>query len=211
MERLAIIGSSDLGQQIAYHAQQDGHYSVVGFFDDFEKPGTTKHEVTILGGINDLMNIFNQGVFDKIMIGIGYKHFQKRKELFVEFNKKVPFASIIHSSSYIDKSCQIGKGVFIYPGCVLDMNVVIGENVLLNTGCIIAHDTLIGSHSFFSPAVKLAGFVEVGDCVNLGIGTTVIDHIQITSNVRTGAGTVVIVNLESPGLYLGVPGKFIKP
>ena len=210
MQRLAIIGSGDLGQQIAYHAESDGHYRVVGFFDDFEVRGSIKQEAPVLGGLHDLMVSYQRGEFDVIMIGIGYKHFQKRRDLFNELVQQIPLGSVLHSSSYIDKSCQIGKGAFIYPGCVLDMNVVIGDNVLLNAGCVIAHDTVVGNHTFFSPAVKVAGFVEIGECVSLGIGTTVIDNIKIKSNVRTGGGTVVINNLEQPGLYVGVPGKLIK-
>jgi len=210
MQKLAIIGSGDLGQQIAYHAVSDCHYNVAGFFDDFEIKGSIKGQIPVLGGIDDIRTSYGHGEFDAIMIGIGYKHFQKRQELFDELSQHLPFGSILHSSSYIDKSCHIGKGVFIYPGCILDMNVFVGDNVLLNAGCVIAHDTLVGNHTFFSPAVRVAGFVKIGECVSLGIGTTIIDNIKINSNIRTGAGTVVVNNLEQSGLYVGIPGKLIK-
>ena len=205
MKRLAIIGSGDLGQQIAYHALNDGHFEPIGFFDDFEDKNTFKHGLRVLGKISDAIESFEKNEFDVIIIALGYHHFHAKEEIFNTLKDVIPFGSIIHSSAYIDKSCKIGKGVFIYPGCVLDMNVEVKDNAVLNVGCIIAHDSIIGKHSFLSPSVKLAGFVKVGQKVSLGIGTIVIDNIKITNNVKTGGGAVVIKNIEESGLYLGIP------
>lgn len=210
MKRLAIIGSGDLGHQIAYHAKADKHYEPVGFFDDYQPVGSIRHELPVMGGVNDIVGKFNDGVFDCLMIAIGYKHMAFRMSLYRQFIDHVPFGTIIHSSAYIDKSCTIAPGTIVYPGCVLDMNVVLGGNVLLNAGCVIAHDTAIGESCFLSPGVKVAGFVKTEPGVILGIGTTVIDNILIKSGVRTGGGAVVIDDLEQPGLYAGVPAKLKK-
>lgn len=210
MKRLAIIGAGDLGQQIAYHALNDGHYQPVGFFDDFQPAGSIKHGLSVLGTINDVSDFFHHDQFDVIIIALGYRHFSKKEEIFNRFKNQIPFGSIIHSSSYIDRSCKIGRGVFIYPGCTLDMNVEVKDNALLNAGCIIAHDTTIGEHSFLSPGIRIAGYVYIGQRVSLGIGTIVIDNINISNNVRTGAGAVVIKSIETSGLYVGVPAIFKK-
>lgn len=210
MKKLAIIGSGDLGFQIAYHAKFDGNFEIAGFFDDFETPGNIKHGHSILGKTDDIEEAFKKGKFDCLLVAIGYKHLQFRHRIFERFYRKIPFANLIHSSSYVDPSCILGEGVVIYPGCTLDMNCRIGNNVLLNAGCVIAHDSEIGSHCFLSPAVNVAGFVKVEPLVNLGIGTVVIDNINIKSQVRTGAGAVVINNLDTPGLYVGIPAEFKK-
>lgn len=210
MKRLAIIGSGDLGQQIAFHALNDDHYIPVGFFDDNISKKEKVMGLEILGGTNDVETCFKMDRFDVIMIGIGYKHFDLRASFFELFYTKIPFGTIIHSSSYVDKSCNIGEGVIIYPGCILDMNVTIKNNVLLNVGCVIAHDSVIGDHSFLSPTVKIAGFVNVGKKVNLGIGSVVIDNINIAESVKTGGGAVVINDLKASGLYVGVPAAFKK-
>lgn len=211
MKRLAIIGAGDLGYQIAYHAITDKQHQPVGFFDDFKGRNIEVFGLPILGSINDVLVEFKAGIFDLIMIGIGYKHFDLRAELFDRFYGLIPFGSIVHSSSFVDKSCVIESGVFIYPGCTLDMNVSICHNVVINAGCVIAHDSKVGRHSFLSPSVNIAGFVEIGQKVNLGIGTTVIDNIIIGEYVRTGGGAVVTKNIELPGLYVGVPASFKKP
>jgi sugar O-acyltransferase (sialic acid O-acetyltransferase NeuD family) len=210
MKKLAIIGAGDLGQLIAYHATNDRHYSVVGYFDDTKIKGESIEEVTVLGNLSEVEKQYNEGAFDCLMIGIGYNHILARKKIFNELHKLIPFGTIAHSSCYVDSSVKIGEGSFLLPGCIIDRNVEIGKNVLLNTGCVIAHDTSIHNHCFLSPAVKIAGKTIIGECCVLGINTTVIDHIVVEPFIKTGAGSVVIKNLMEPGLYVGIPAILIK-
>lgn len=210
MKRLAIIGSGDLGRLISYHAVNDRHYEVAGFFDDFKTKDDMVIGHPVLGKTDEIMSVYEKGVFDFLMIGIGYKHFDSRKDFFEKYCKLIPIGRIIHSSSYIDASCEIGDGVFILPGCVLDHNVRIGNNVLINTGCCIAHDSVVKDHSFLSPGVTMAGFAEVGSCCNIGINSTIIDNVKIADRVQTGGGTVIIKDTNEQGLYVGNPARFLK-
>lgn len=210
MKKLGIIGSGDLGQLIAFHANATEEYSVAGFFDDFKNKNDYVNNIPIIGGIADITKLFSEGIIDELIIGIGYKHFKFRKEVYEKFSSIIPMATIIHPSSYVDSSCKIGAGVFILPGCILDCNVLIKDNVLLNTACVIAHDTVVGAHTFLSPAVSIAGFVTIGECCNIGINSTIIDNIQIHPNTQTGGGTVVIKNITESGLYVGNPSKLIR-
>lgn len=209
-KRLAIIGSGDLGQLIAHHAIGSGEFFEVFFFDDYRVLNSSVNDHLIIGKVSDVENMFEQKRYDALMIAIGYKHFETRKSLFEKFADRIPFARLIHPSSYVDPSCCIGKGSFILPGCTLDRGVKIGDNVLLNTGCTIAHDSMIQKHSFLSPCVAVAGFVNIGECCNIGINTTIIDNISIANNVQTGGGSVVTKNITEAGLYVGIPAKKIK-
>ncbi|TCK84903.1 acetyltransferase [Albibacterium bauzanense] len=210
MKRLAIIGSGDLGQQIAYHAQTDNHYEVIGFFDDFRNKGERINDLPILGKTNAIIDAFQQKIFDELLIGIGYKHLVFKREIYQKFKNKIPFGKLIHSSSILDSSSIIKEGVVIYPGCIIDQQVIIEENTLINVGCCIAHDTKIGAHSFLSPRVAIAGFVKVGESCILGINSTIIDNIQLVNNTQIGGGAVVIKNIEQEGLYVGNPVRFIR-
>lgn len=210
MKRLALIGAGDLGKRIAYQALNDKHYQPVGFFDDFADDKKQVDGLPVLGMVNDIQSCFNRGLFDLLMISIGYRYFDLRAELFNRFKDKIPFGTIVHSSVYKDSSCEIGSGVFINPGCILDMNVKIGHNVILGTACVISHDSVIGSHSWLSPSVNIAGFSKIGQKVNLGVGTTVIDNINVSDGIQTGGGTVIIDDLEIRGLYVGVPARLLR-
>lgn len=210
MERLAIVGAGGLGSRLAHHALTDGHYKPVGFFDDDKNLGKEQHGLPILGNIKDIISVYEQKVFDVLIISLGYFHLELREDLFNRLKDIVPFGTVIHSRAYVDKTSKIGSGVFIYPGCVIDVNSQVCNNVIITSGCIVAHDSVIGEHSFLSPSVNIAGYVSIGQKTNLGIGTTVIDNIKIAGNIRTGGGSVVIDDLETPGLYVGVPARLIK-
>jgi sugar O-acyltransferase (sialic acid O-acetyltransferase NeuD family) len=206
---LAIIGSGDLGQQIAHYAISDNHYKKVVFIDDFTTEKTIiGHEV--IGKTNDIEFLFKQKKFDEIIIGIGYKHLEIRKEIFEKFNKTIPFGKIIHSTSWLDSTTIVKEGCVIYPRCSLDANVVIEENTILNIATTIAHDTTIGKHCFLSPRVAVAGFVFINEQCIIGINSTIIDNIVICKNTQIGGGTVVIKNIEKNGLYVGNPAKYIR-
>lgn len=211
MKILAIIGSADLGQLIAYHAINDKHFDKIVFFDDTQTIGTKINNYDVIGKISDVEICYKQNKFNEIIVAVGYNHIKFKKQIFENLVRlNIPIASIIHSSSYIDKSCKIGKGVFILPGCILDRNVVVDDNTLLNTACSIAHDTYIGKHCFLSPRVAIAGFTNVGEMCVLGINCTLIDNLTICSSVKIGGGAVVTESIEDVGLYVGVPAKKIK-
>ncbi|MCL6294675.1 acetyltransferase [Jejuia spongiicola] len=210
MKKLAIIGSGDLGQQIAYQATTDNQFNVVGFFDDFTEKDSVVSGKKILGKLSEVQNAFSNKIFDEIIIGIGYKHLDFREKIFNTLNKKIPFATFIHSSCFVDASCKIGNGVCVFPGSVLDQKVIIKDNVFINVGSIIAHDSKIENHTFISPSVAIAGFVSIGKRCNIGINSTLIDNISIVDDVQIGGGTVVVKSIEKSGLYVGNPSRFIR-
>ena len=208
MKTLAIIGAGHLGQQIANYAISDGHYAKVCFFDDvIDDKESAGHSV--LGTSSDILKSFENGAFDELMIGIGYRHLDVRRSLFESF-AEIPFGKIVHSSCWVDATAKIGRGCVIYPGCSIDAHTVISENCVLNIGCAIAHDSFVGPHGFLSPRVAVAGFVNIGASCIIGINATLIDSISIAAQTRIGGGTVVIKSIDGPGLYVGNPHKFVR-
>jgi sugar O-acyltransferase (sialic acid O-acetyltransferase NeuD family) len=210
MKSLAIVGAGHLGQQIAHYAIADGHYSKVFFFDDFTKK-TEVNGIEILGGLDKVLEFSKSKMFDEILVGIGYKHIEKRKMIY-DFlcENEIVFGEIIHSSSWVDPSAIIQKGVVIYPDCSIDAQVVIKNNCVLNIGSVVAHDSVIGSHCFLSPRVAIAGFVDIGEMCIVGINATIIDNVKICDKVQFGGGTVVIKSIEKEGLYVGNPHRFVR-
>lgn len=207
MKKVAIIGAGDLGRQLSILAPQTGNYVPVGFYDDFAQAGQKRHALPVLGTLSQISADFAAHTFDALIMGIGYAHFEFRKNTFESLSKKIPFATLIHPSCVIDSSAKIGEGAVLYGGCIVSMGAEIKENALLYDGCVVAHDSVVGKHSILSPRVTLSGFSCIGECVNLGTGTILVDRIQITDHARTGAGAVVVKSINLPGLYLGCPAK----
>lgn len=210
MKKLAVIGSGDLGKQIVQLALESNDYIISGFFDDFETTGNLVHGYHILGNIESIQQQFENGTFDELLIGIGYKHIEIRQQLFERFRQQIPFGKIVHSSCVIHNSVSIGSGSVLYSGTHIDMGAIIAENCLIYNGCIIAHDTQIASHTILSPGVKVAGFSKIESLVNLGIGTIISDNVTVAIGTKTGAGAVVVKNIDESGLYVGIPAKKIK-
>jgi len=207
---LAIAGAGDFGKQIAHYALSDHHYNKVVFFDDSVGQGAAASEIRILGGTSAIEKNFENGAFDELIIGIGYKHLPFRRQLFERISGKIPLGRIIHSASWVDKTASIGAGCILYPGTYVDARVVIESNTTLNLGCAVAHDTRIGKHCFLSPRVAVAGFVVVEEMSLLGINATVIDNVKLCANTRIGGGSLVLKDVASPGLYVGSPIRFIR-
>ena len=209
MKRLAIIGSGDLGKQIAHYALSDNHYQKIFFIDDYATT-TSINGIEVIGKTIDTMKLFDNNKFDELILGIGYKHLEKKKELFDYFQNKIPFGKIVHSSVWLDATAVVKAGCVVYPTCSIDAHSTIEENTVLNISCTIAHDTVIGKHCFLSPRVAIAGFVNVQELCILGINSTVIDNINIKAKTQLGGGTVVIKNITESGLYVGNPHRYIK-
>ena len=206
--KLAIIGAGELGLQILdllnYSSEK---FIAVGFFDDTMEVGSKIAGIEVLGGLNDIEIIYRAGIFDKLIIAIGYKHMAVRENLFLKYDKQIPFAKIIHNSCIMNNKSKIGDGSVLYPGCIIDKNVSIGNNVLLNLGVTIAHDCLVGNNSFFVFLVVVSGFVHIGKNCFVGTNATIIDNITIGENTIVGAGSVVIKDVNDNTKIVGNPAK----
>ncbi len=210
MPKLAIIGGGDLGQQISAIARAHGGYDVAGFFDDFQELGTQTNGGPILGRIDDIEAQHADGTFDTLLVGIGYKHTDFRRQCFERFSPKMIFPTLVHPAAHLEPTVTLGAGTVVGAGCVFDEGVLIAENCYFNPGCIIAHDTSIGANSFCGPGETLAGFITVEEDCFLGVGTTIIDNVRLTTGTQTGGGTVVTSDIIEPGVYIGVPARKLR-
>lgn len=210
MVKVAIVGSNDLAQHIAHYLTTSEVYDVVGFYDDFIKQNSVISGKKIIGEIKQIEKNFKEGVFEQLVIGIGYKHMSFREEVFKKFYRKIPFTTWFHPSCFVDSSLTYGEGIIALPGCVFDRNVKMENNIFFNIGCHIAHDSLIKNNCFFAPSVSVAGFVTIGGGCFLGIGTTIIDNLSISTGTVTGGGTVIIKDTTTPGIYIGSPAYFLR-
>jgi sugar O-acyltransferase (sialic acid O-acetyltransferase NeuD family) len=210
MKRVAIIGAGLLGQQIAHHIKGDQGYEPVGFFDDHVMEMPVLDYGPVLGRVEDVERLYAGGLFDQVVIGIGYKHFGYRWQCYEHLHNLVPFLTFVHSSCWVDKSAHIGAGSFLMPGTIIDDHVAIGENVFIQLNCSVSHHSTIKENCFFGPRVTVAGCVTVERDCFLGAGSVLIDSVSIASGVQTGGGAVVIDTIGEAGLYAGVPARKIR-
>lgn len=206
--RILIIGGGDLAQQFAHYIfYYDKKAVAIGFVDDFINVGVERFSLPCLGSINTIDRLYKEQKFDALALGIGYSHLVFRKQIFDRMQRKIPFYTFLHPTSFIDTSAVIGEGCFIGPHTIIEQRAVIEHNVFIYAGVNVSHDSKISSHSFIAPSVAIAGFVEIGQCCFIGLQSAIIDGVNITSGTVVGAGALVLNHISEPGLYIGSPAR----
>jgi sugar O-acyltransferase (sialic acid O-acetyltransferase NeuD family) len=204
--KLAIIGAGELGRLAAHHAVNDSHYELVGFYDDVRQ-GPSFEGFPVFGAVEQVLADFDAKRFDKVFIAIGYSQMKARAGWYERLKGRIPLATIIHSTCYVDPSCTVGEGSFLLPRCTLDFGVVLKDNVLLNTGVTIAHHTVVSENCFIGPGVRMAGLIRMMPNCFIGTGATITNSIEIARNSVVGAGAVVIKSTSEDSVSVGVPAK----
>lgn len=140
-----------------------------------------------------------------------------RREYFNSLGASIPKSVNVQRDVCIwgCKNVEIGEGSFLGEGVRLiayEKNISIGCNVLLASGTKI----ITRSHVYedVSRNISDQGYinapVKIGNDVWIGFNTIILPGIIISDKVIIGANSVVTKNLVSPGVYAGVPAKFIK-
>jgi len=144
-----------------------------------------------------------------MMVAVGDS--KDRFEMVQKLPKETEFFTFIHPTALIlDNNVEIGEGSFIGAYSILTTNIKIGKHALLNRGTQIGHDTTIGDYFSAMPGVIISGNCKIHDCVYIGTNSSVRQKINIHSLSTIGMNAAVVKDIESPGVYAGVPAKKIK-
>lgn len=124
------------------------------------------------------------------------------------------------------KNPQIGPGVILngVRNLTLEDNVYIAHNVWVNArgGITIGCDSIVGPYSVIATSQhpfegnKFSNSETVLKPIRIGSGCWLASHVVVTSGVNihdislVSAGSVVTKDIVKPGMYGGVPAKFIK-
>lgn len=122
--------------------------------------------------------------------------------------------------------CAVGNDVFVGPFVEIQKGVTIGartrvqshsficELVTIGEDCFVGHGVMFTNDGFAKggPACgdkSLWKSTTIGNRVSIG-SNVVILPVTICDDVVIGAGAVVTVAIDKPGIYVGVPAKFLK-
>jgi len=120
------------------------------------------------------------------------------------------FVTIIHSSSWVSKTANIGSGVFINTNASVNAEAHIGDLCILNTASVIEHECVLGKAVHIAPGAVLLGNVKVGDFTFIGANAVIKQGISVGKNVVIGAGAVVIRDIPDGEVVVGNPAKKIN-
>lgn len=146
--------------------------------------------------------------------------FLLRKQWKEKFQQKVTFPIYFSRPIYEIKLQKLGTGSY----CA---NMIDAHHVSKNTEISIGSYTSIGqnlklissgghsynsisTYPFFAERVYEMGDITIGNDVWIGDDVTIMGGVNIPDGCVIGAGSIVTQDLESFGIYAGVPARFIK-
>ncbi len=177
-------------------------YRIVGFLDD------NKEGEKILGKLADAKKF--KGVYYVDAFG-SPKNYHVKKKLINSLD--IPnelYETIIHPSSFISSSAQIGKGCIIYPHVTIMSNVKIGDHVIIMPHSVINHNVVIKDFAVITSGVMISGNVTIEENAYLGTGSLINNDIVIGKNAFVAMGAVVTKSVQENAVVAGIPARVIK-
>ncbi|MDO8563586.1 MAG: DapH/DapD/GlmU-related protein [Nanoarchaeota archaeon] len=123
--------------------------------------------------------------------------------------------------------CEIGDNCFIGPFVEIQKGVKIGNNtkieshsfvcekITMGNNCFVGHGVVFINDTFSElerPAYtekELWKNTNIGNNVTIGSNATILP-VNICDRVIIGAGAVVTKNIDKPGVYAGVPARYLR-
>jgi sugar O-acyltransferase (sialic acid O-acetyltransferase NeuD family) len=120
------------------------------------------------------------------------------------------FTFIDPSAQIQDVDVEIEEGSIICAGCIITTNVKIGKHTHLNLLSTIGHDTQVGDYFTTAPGAKISGNCKIGNKVYVGTNGSIRQKIDICDEVVIGMNAAVVKNIDTSGVYAGVPAKRLR-
>lgn len=120
------------------------------------------------------------------------------------------YATLIHPTSVMPGSAQVGRGSIIHAHCVLTADVTVGSHVVIMPSVILTHDDRIGDYATLGAGAKLAGAVTVAEGAYIGSGALLREYIAIGEWSLVGMGAIVTQDVPPHQVWVGSPARRIR-
>jgi sugar O-acyltransferase (sialic acid O-acetyltransferase NeuD family) len=195
---LIIIGARGGAKMVIDAVKSKKNYNVKYLLDDSDLGYSTLYGYDILGGINLLEQLYDNG-YRKIVLAFGTISHRKDRLKFYETlaQKGWSFPNILHANAMIENSVKMGVGNIVLAGAIVGSDVDLGNYSFINTGAILSHECSLSDNVHMAPGSVLAGRVIVGSNTLIGMNATVYFDTNIGNNVTINNGLVINENVEN--------------
>jgi sugar O-acyltransferase (sialic acid O-acetyltransferase NeuD family) len=212
MKKVIVVGSGGHAKVVIDILTAMSRIQIAGVTSVDLAAGSVFCGYKVLGNDSALPQLYSDGKFDELAIGIGgYKDNELRTKIFTNL-KSLGFkiTTVVHPTAFVSNTVKLGEGCVIFPGVLLNTEVQIGYNSIVATGASIDHETIIGNNVLVSAGVTIGAYANIHDNALIALGVKIISGITIGAKTLIGAGSVVVKNIESNSVAMGVPAKVIK-
>lgn len=206
MQKILILGTGVLAEELFDLIDEIPGYDVVGFVENLDEPKTQETlEGLPIHWIESLPEFADEHLF---LCGISTTNRWKYVEQAEALGAK--FATLVHPLARVSKRATLGPGCFIGPGCIVSTRAVLGRHVFMNRHAIVGHHTRIDDFVTLQPKANVAGLIHIHERCFIGIGATVLDRMQVGAGSVVGAGAVVVKDVPERVQVVGVPARIVK-
>jgi UDP-N-acetylglucosamine acyltransferase len=191
------------------HLPLNGSYGLK-MFDGYTK--NVIHPTAIIGkdvvlGSGNYIGAFSQ-IVGKTIIGDN-NHFEAYCSVGTEPEHKDYFGKE-NMGVYIGNNNRICEFTTISAGC--EIRTMLQNNITILRGSYIGHDSIISDDCTISCNALLGGHSFIGKGANIGMGAILHQYSQIGAYAMIGMGAIITkkVKVQSFGMYVGNPAKYIK-
>ena len=211
LKDIVIIGAGGVGSETALIIEDinnvNKEWNLIGFVDDNDNIQNTKiNGYDVVGKLDYLLN-YKKEVY--VVCAIANYNVKKAIVNKLKSNKNIKFATLIHPSTILNRTVEVGEGCIIYQNVMVTTNVIIGSHVIVSPKAGIGHDTVVKDYCNLLWNVNISGNVVLKEGVLVGSGATVIQGLEIGEGTILGAGAVVIRDIPMNKVAVGNPTRLI--
>jgi sugar O-acyltransferase (sialic acid O-acetyltransferase NeuD family) len=186
-------------------------FKLVGIIDSVLEIGSMFYGYEVIGKQNELDKLIQEYHFQSGIVALGDNYLREKLVLeIIKQNADFDFINVISPHACISLTATLGVGNVIMPGVIVNSEAIIGNHCIINTNSSLEHNSEMDDFSSLSPGVITGGYVKLGRYAAIALGVTIFDRTTIGVNVVVGSGSLVTKNLDSHGLYYGIPAKRIR-
>ena len=207
-KRMIVVGGGGFGRELMCWVQDCADAGrlppLAGFIDD--RPIELPQYAPRLGSIQDYVP--RDG--DMLAMAIAKPSIKKQVSGMLK-DRGASFANVIHPSTTVVRTAQVGEGLIMCPQTMLMPDTKIGDFVTIINFSGVGHDSIIGDFTTFSSLCDVMGNVTVGSEVFFGSGSRLLPGITVGDGATIGAGTTVVRSVKPGNTVYNLPPKTLKP
>jgi acetyltransferase EpsM len=119
------------------------------------------------------------------------------------------YVTLIHPTSKIFSTAQIGQGCIVHYGTVVFNHTKVESFCVIAANCVIAVSNLLGRGCLFGSNVTTTTGVKIGSFSFIGSSTSIVENVEIGPGAQIGMASLVLKDIPAGAFVLGNPPRLL--